>query len=204
MIGMAHTKLKKKIAKKTEERIVLALQPRKMWVPPQVREAPPQINGTLPPMHLPPIIEGPICDHRGMSLRKNNLKNEATFLAKMHYAAEQGDLIMVKKLLRRGVDIDVRGCHLSTPLMSAIMNGRLEMARFLIENGANVNAQNEFGWTPLMKAVLHCNGPMLELLLRHDADVNARNDHDKTALFYALCESGNGLICLLKSLGATE
>ncbi len=196
MIGMAHTKLKKKFSKKKMEEKLAQPRAEKRQVP--------QVIGRLPPLHLPTIIAEPICDHRGTVPRKNNFKDEKTFSIKMHYAAEQGDMAMAKKLLHRGVDVDIRTEHLSTPLISAIMNNRLEMARFLLENGANVNARNEFGWTPLMKAALHCNGQMLELLLKHNADVNARNAEEKTVLFYALSESGSDSISLLKSLGATE
>lgn len=61
-------------------------------------------------------------------------------LTALHYASIAGNINMIKILLEKGVDIEVkdRG-YAATPLEWACYSGQLEAVKLLIEKGANLN-----------------------------------------------------------------
>jgi hypothetical protein len=67
------------------------------------------------------------------------------------YAAEHGDIDLVKLMVDRGADVDNRNWMngSSTPLMMAVYHGNLEIARFLAWHGASVSIENNGGYTAL-------------------------------------------------------
>jgi len=76
----------------------------------------------------------------------------------LNYNAEQHPLIKainakdakrVEMLLREGININVTGEHLKTPLHIASENGTIEIVKLLLEHGANVNARTMYKGTPL-------------------------------------------------------
>jgi ankyrin repeat protein len=64
---------------------------------------------------------------------------------------------IVRLLIDRKADINLRYSNGDTPLYFAIMKGDLNIVRLLVANGANVNARNEIGATPL-SLVKNCIG----------------------------------------------
>ena len=80
-------------------------------------------------------------------------------------AAKNGDLRMVKVLLKRNRDLvfskDERG---ATPLFWAAFYGHKDVAEFLLANGADVNAKEIHGETPLASATKQ---DVAELLRQH-------------------------------------
>ena len=76
----------------------------------------------------------------------------------LNYAAEQGNIEMVKFFIEKGAEINkVHGGY--TPLARAIMCTALmkeakytELVKFLIDQGADVNLKDENGMTPLQLA----------------------------------------------------
>ncbi len=106
-------------------------------------------------------------------------------------AAQDGDLNLVRFLLRQGADVNERDIGNRTALMFAAKKGYTAVARELIQYGADVNASiiriNE---TPLMMAAFAGRAPMVALLLANGADLNAKDYQEKTALDVAR-EQGN-------------
>ena len=81
-------------------------------------------------------------------------------------AAEKPDLAQVKRLLRKGVDVDSRGggCSNMTPLLCAALSGRKEVVQELLRHNACINATSDGGWTALMLASQHGHTNIVRLV----------------------------------------
>ncbi len=56
---------------------------------------------------------------------------------------------MIRLLLAKGADVNVKDNAGETPLHSAAMNGSVDVTTLLLANGADVNAKDNQGRTPL-------------------------------------------------------
>jgi len=97
-------------------------------------------------------------------------------------AAAHGRVMIVKKLLEKGVDVNSAGQDGVTALIHASAAGHLEIVRLLMDNGAEVNAKDKKGWTPLMAAVRNGNAKIVKLLVDRQADPNAQDEIGLTPL----------------------
>lgn len=108
----------------------------------------------------------------------NHLKspfNEWNYqMTSLHAAAHSGDLIRVRSLVNRGVNIDSQTNDRNTALHRAVMAQKEDIVRFLIDNGANCNIPNNDGQTSLHLAAQVDNVLILLLLLEGHAEVNPR------------------------------
>ena len=83
------------------------------------------------------------------------------------YAAFFGRIVMAKKLLDKGANIECRDPYGNMPLMRACLregyneNG-VEMINLLISYGANINAQNRAGVNPKSFAKTAVNFPEMD------------------------------------------
>lgn len=96
----------------------------------------------------------------------------------LYFALEEKDLGLVKALLARGADVNLRGFRGVTPLMLAAIDNSPEVVEVLLAAGADVNAKNDDGDTALSIAVAY------------------RSEFDE--------ESREEIILLLKRAGAQE
>ena len=94
----------------------------------------------------------------------------------LHFAAQDGDLDEVRRLLSEGRDINAFDDLGKTPLHYAVMKEHLEVARALIEHGADVNAHHEptISNTPLSEVAGNCSLAMAKLLIDAGADPTIR------------------------------
>lgn len=60
----------------------------------------------------------------------------------LHYAAHQGDVRIVDRLLKAGANPNARSANGTTPLMMGAMSGVVEVARALIKAGADPKLRN--------------------------------------------------------------
>jgi len=76
-------------------------------------------------------------------------------LMPIHLAAEEGNIDMIKCLVRHGANVNAltQGANCVTPLHMAAAKGRKEVIEFLIDNGADINASDLARKTPLTWAV---------------------------------------------------
>jgi ankyrin repeat protein len=86
-------------------------------------------------------------------------------------AVKAGNLVAVRALVRKHVDVNTGEVDQTTALHWAARTGELQMARLLIGAGANVNAVNRYGVTPLSLAVAGGSATLVEVLLGAGADV---------------------------------
>jgi uncharacterized protein len=124
----------------------------------------------------------------GCQLAKNDELNQA---------ALAGNSERMTELLSKGADIDGRGMHGMTPIMSAARGGHLKVVARLVAKGADVNSHNDSGST-LMWAVESGNTGLVRFLLRNGADVRWTNALGKTALDLAREQNKTDLVRVLE------
>jgi hypothetical protein len=91
----------------------------------------------------------------------------------LRHAVENGNLVMAKYIINRGVYVDDGTKSGYTPLHAAAYQGYLDMAQLLVTAGASVNARTNRGHTPLHLAASRGNIGMVEFLISRKADVNS-------------------------------
>ncbi|MCG8340757.1 MAG: ankyrin repeat domain-containing protein, partial [Cytophagales bacterium] len=146
----------------------------------------------------------------------------------LHWAAEEGNVEVVKALLEKTVKISVkdgagdtpldlaerkdyqdivellRGADAdgNTPLHHAADKGDKDAAEELIAQGAKVNAKNNNGETALHKAAEKGNQEVVDLLIEKGADVNATDSNGETALQKAAAGGHQEVVDALIAAGA--
>ncbi|MDE1151384.1 MAG: ankyrin repeat domain-containing protein [Micavibrio sp.] len=101
------------------------------------------------------------------------------------YAAERGDIILLRLLLadnNKGIN---HAGDLGTALGVAATAGELEVAATLLEFGADINAKDKTGTTALMTAITAKQPRMVDYLLKKNADALARRDDNECVLHIA-------------------
>jgi len=93
----------------------------------------------------------------------------------LFYAAKEGDIEGIKKLLAKGAEINNADSEKRSPLCYA----HIRVLEMLVKAGADVNHQDEDGITPLM--VNSDNKSKIELLLKLGADKSIKDKQGKTA-----------------------
>jgi uncharacterized protein YwqG/ankyrin repeat protein len=99
----------------------------------------------------------------------------------IHLACRAGNLEMVRTLLDRGVEVNLRGgVNEITPLHVAVAEDHPAVVALLLERGADVNAPDRRLNVPL-HSVRGCE--VARMLIAHQAAVNAPNDFGETPIF---------------------
>jgi len=90
----------------------------------------------------------------------------------LHFAAQDGNLERVKKLIADGYPLNVFDDIDKTPLHYAAEKEHFDVAEYLIKSGADVNAHNRdrAGDTPLGAIAGNCSYNMAKLLVDAGAD----------------------------------
>jgi len=101
----------------------------------------------------------------------------------LHWAARDGRISTVRKLLASGADVNSRSKSGYTPLRDAVCHGHTKTVEFLIANGAVVNARDyNHENTPLHLAAATGHAQIVRILLAAGADADAKNRHGETPL----------------------
>lgn len=90
----------------------------------------------------------------------------------LHFAAQDGDLELVKRLLNEGYQPNVFDDLGWTPLHYAAKGGHLDVMRLLLASGADVNANDErvIGNTPLGEVASNCSFEVAKILIDAGGD----------------------------------
>jgi ankyrin repeat protein len=123
----------------------------------------------------------------------------------IHMAVGFGYENLVRWLLEKGVQVDVRSKAGMTGLMFASKLGRYDIAKLLIDKGANVNSKfySLDNKTPLHFACVGGNRALAQLLIENGADVNARmRTFSLPALHLAVAQNSQSIVELLIRNGA--
>jgi uncharacterized protein len=97
-------------------------------------------------------------------------------------AAERGEIVAVRELVREGARINWRDHRGRTPLLVATQRNRIDVARFLIQEGANVNTKDLIQDTPFLYAGAEGRTEILKLILGAGPDLKDTNRFGGTAL----------------------
>lgn len=87
-------------------------------------------------------------------------------------ASTGGQLEVVKYLISKGADINIKDNDGVTALMMASAKGHLEVVKYLIDNGADINAKASVDTTSLMVASYYEHLEVVKYLISKGADVN--------------------------------
>lgn len=119
------------------------------------------------------------------------------------YAAESGDLELVKDLHEKGADLSVRGCMTRNQceddslLHLTAQNGYDGLMVYLLAKGLDVDARNNDTETPLHVAARNEQDVIAKRLVAHGASINARKSDGSTPLHLA---SGAGCMNIVRLL----
>ena len=115
----------------------------------------------------------------------------------LNQAALAGAAEQVNGLLRTGANVNGKGMHAMTPIMSAAKGGHLEVVKELIARGADVNCHNDSG-SVLMWAIGSGNEELVRFLLNRGADAHWTNHLGQTALNFAREQRKTNVVQMLE------
>jgi ankyrin repeat protein len=104
---------------------------------------------------------------------------------------------IVKLLIEKGANINVKYDLDNRPLHIAIMNDKLDIFKLLIEKRADINAKNINNVTPLHIASSKGKFEIVKLLIENRADINAKNINYDTPLHNAIMNDKFEIVKLL-------
>ena len=103
--------------------------------------------------------------------------------SELHYAAVEGRLDDVRRLIDEGADAAAADSALMSPLHMACQQDHVDVAQALLAAGAPVDARDSFGNTPLWRAVFAFRGgepTLIRMLLDAGADPDSKNLSDRS------------------------
>ena len=105
----------------------------------------------------------------------------------LHYAARDGDLAAVEKLVASGADVNLQDKRGWAPLHFAAQARSEEVTAYLLEHGASIDPEDVHGNTPLSTATFNCRGEgaVIRALRAAGADPKKKNKHGVSALSLA-------------------
>lgn len=102
-----------------------------------------------------------------------------TLMTPLHYAVDWGNLNIVKKLIDKGADIEMKQSNGQTALVRAVTYDKYDIAKYLIQIGANLEVSCKYPYvnnmigTPLHFALWNNNFIGAKLLLDAGANINS-------------------------------
>jgi hypothetical protein len=115
----------------------------------------------------------------------------------IHQCCRDGNLDLVKELVRNGSHINARDATSSSPLHYAALNGHIDLVKYLVSEKAFKNNKNSLGQTPFLCAVQNGNIELVKYLLQERVFTFAVDNEGNSALHIA---ANNGHHDLLKWL----
>jgi len=120
----------------------------------------------------------------------------------LHKAAYNGDIEMVKRLLKNNPDPDERDSFGGTALHATMFQKNMEIIKILIDYGFNVNGQGlANGYTPLHDAVWANNLEAVIILLKNGEKVGIKGKDGLTPYSKAKKEGKKEILKYFKSKG---
>ncbi|XP_039292587.1 ankyrin repeat domain-containing protein 29 [Nilaparvata lugens] len=132
-----------------------------------------------------------------------SMKKETPSDVRLHWAAVNGDVALIRRLLDSGkVHVDCRDKEGTTPLVLSAANGHFDCVLELLEQGADPTCQRVTGTTALFFAAQSGYTDVADLLLKNGAKVDTASVDGGTPLFVS-CQYGHlDTVTLLLDHGA--
>ena len=110
----------------------------------------------------------------------------------VHYAAEKGNLDVLKLLQINGANIHQVSSNQSNAIISALMgNGSHETVKWLLEQGVDVNHSDEYGFTAALHAAEAGNLDVLKLLQSNGANIHCVSTNGTNGIISASMGTGS-------------
>jgi uncharacterized protein len=106
--------------------------------------------------------------------------------AGLHYAAINGNQVIILFLIKAGAKLDPKDRLGNTPLHLAADGNQVEAAKLLLDIGAPVDPENKDGMTPLMVAANRGNVEIVQVLLAKGASVTKTDYTGRDAAGWAV------------------
>lgn len=108
-------------------------------------------------------------------------------MSELWQASADGKLEDVKRLVKAGADVNIKGEYKQTPLNIAMYNNHTLVAEYLISlPECDLHARNNTGWTPFINACAFSHSiDMVKLLVLKSVDLNMFNNNGDTGLHMA-------------------
>lgn len=121
----------------------------------------------------------------------------------LHWAAHNGDVDLVKRLIKAKAKVNVANSYGATPMQEAAERADPEIIKLLLKAGADVESPNPEGQTALMTVARTNRVEAAKLLIARGADTNAVEQwRGQTALMWASAQSQPEMVKLLIKHGA--
>ncbi|KAJ4459230.1 putative serine/threonine-protein phosphatase 6 regulatory ankyrin repeat subunit B [Paratrimastix pyriformis] len=127
-----------------------------------------------------------------------DVHQEFTKRAPLHYAAQSGNVEIVKLLLEHGAMVDILDAENKTPLHCAAIS----VAPLLLAARANLSAEDKDGSTPLHTAAEDGRTEVMQLFLERGIPVDLRSREEWTSLHFAAVNGHLPCVKLLLDRGA--
>jgi hypothetical protein len=102
---------------------------------------------------------------------------------KLHIAAKNGEVTLVKALIKAGANVNAQDKYKWLPLHYGVDNGNFDIVKLLLANGAKVNHQDENGTTALAQAIRgEANKRIVEILIANGANIHLTDISGDTPL----------------------
>ncbi|NP_001335665.1 kinase D-interacting substrate of 220 kDa isoform 7 [Homo sapiens] len=117
-------------------------------------------------------------------------------------AAEQGNLEIVKELIKNGANCNLEDLDNWTALISASKEGHVHIVEELLKCGVNLEHRDMGGWTALMWACYKGRTDVVELLLSHGANPSVTGLYSVYPIIWAAGRGHADIVHLLLQNGA--
>ena len=94
-------------------------------------------------------------------------ERESGLVVELIYAASDGDLQAIRRLVARGADLEQGDYDLRTPLHLAAAEGHEHIVQYFIDQGINLSPHDRWGGTPIGDARRHGHSRVVQLLENH-------------------------------------
>ena len=123
-------------------------------------------------------------------------------LTALHFAAQNGNLDIIKFLVEHGADISAQDYEQSRSVIHfAAENGDIECIKYLTDNGANLQDRDVNGATAFHYAVMANNLEAVKYFVTKKLDYTAKDNRGWTAMHYA---ANGGALDVMKYLVAKD
>ena len=127
-------------------------------------------------------------------------KREAEDL--FHLACKNGQVTLIKNLLKAKVDINALDTEGLSSLHWAAIIGNAEVTKLLISEGANIEIKGTiFKSSPLLFACQNGRTKIVETLLENGADINAKSSNGTRAIHFAAQSGKTEIVKILLQKG---
>jgi|688.fasta_scaffold711747_1 ankyrin repeat protein len=118
------------------------------------------------------------------------------------WASKNGISEIVKMLLDKGVNPNIKNTELITPLSFASEKGYVNIVKMLLDKGADPNIKDKWGQTALIYASQNGHENIVKMLLDKDADPNIKTEKDNNSLYVAAQNGRENIVKMLLDKGA--